>query len=68
MAAGFRVAFDPKTGQQLATLEVPRGRQPNWLGFSPDGRYLAAGLTTNGVPVWDLATLRHALREMNPDW
>jgi WD40 repeat protein len=51
----------------VATLRTPlRGLLD--LRFSPDGRFLAAAATEQGVQVWDLESLRRELATMGLDW
>jgi serine/threonine protein kinase/WD40 repeat protein len=51
------------SGRLLAAIEGPNESQVNRLCFSPDGRFLAVGLNSQKVDLWDLATIRRRLRQ-----
>jgi WD40 repeat protein len=56
------------TGQTVE-LEDPHGDRAGWIGFSPDGAWLAVVAPDNKcVHVWDLRLLRRRLAEVGLDW
>jgi serine/threonine protein kinase/WD40 repeat protein len=60
---------DPQTGVELATLTHPNPLGVSGLCFTPEGdRLLMGGESYHTIRVWDLATIRARLREMNLDW
>jgi len=52
--------WETLTGTLVATLEG-RSNYVSSLSFSPDRRYLAAGVSSNSIRIWDLAPGRDAL-------
>ena len=54
----------------LATLESPDRKPLLALAFSPDGRQLAALAKDQGIQLWNLASVREGLAELNlhGDW
>jgi WD40 repeat protein len=56
---------DPETGRELATF-AEDDQSP--LCFSHDGNYLVTGGITGRVHVWNVASVRQRLAEMNLDW
>lgn len=54
--------FDRKTGRLLHRL-TGLGNVIDHLAFSPDGRYLAAGLGEGGVRVWQMSNRKLVLKD-----
>jgi WD40 repeat protein len=64
---GVVILWDGETGERVVTLRSGTG-QVRTLSFSRDGELLAGAAYLKPTVVWDLARLRHSLREMNLDW
>ncbi len=56
--------------EEVARLTTPQPNAYSTLGFSSGGRWLAAGTDHGSVELWDLATLRQEVAQMNLtfDW
>jgi len=43
--------------------KIPAGHGPNWVGFSPDGKYcVVSNAGTNDASIYDTATYREVAR------
>jgi WD40 repeat protein len=60
--------LETTSGLPIAKIEAPDRFQLSRLCFSKDGCHLLALDTMNNVHVWDLRSLRRALKSMNLDW
>jgi WD40 repeat protein len=69
MAPGIMHLVDIGSGRTVARLADPHGDRATWQGFSPDGTRLAVVARHDcAVHIWDLASIRARLRQMNLDW
>jgi eukaryotic-like serine/threonine-protein kinase len=62
------VLLNPNTGEELASLPVPRDWPILALCFSPDGSQLACGANNRMTQVWDLRYIRQELAKIGLDW
>lgn len=68
---------DEKGNLNIQKISFPHGQQ-TWsvaplgvkaLSYTPDGRYLASGLSDNSIVLWDLRSLQrvHVLQDVSPE-
>ena len=59
MNKGLLILWDANTGKQLRLLsDGMTGQRINTLAWSPDGRWLAAGLSGSQIILWDMRQYR----------
>jgi len=57
-----------ETGEELATFEEPDGGSVAAVEMSPSGRWVAAGLESGELKLWDLFAIRRELSRLGLDW
>jgi WD40 repeat protein/serine/threonine protein kinase len=66
---GTIILFDTNTGEELVRLSAPNPLGVGPMAFSQDGRWLAAGCSSqHQIQLWDLRALRNELARLRLDW